>query len=109
DSNVLGPNNIAPVIPEGTAYPYAYISGDVAQGSGVVKRGFKTDWTLESRINDGIGALEALPSEMLTVALDTEEADVFGALTRDGKGANSVLAGGKIPNGTEVDPNAPVS
>lgn len=113
ESNVLagggGDLNAAPVIPEGTAYPYAYISGDVAEGSGVLKRGFKTDWTLESRINDGIGALEGLPTEMLDVALDTEESDVFGALLRDGKGTNSTLKGGVIPSGETVVANAPIS
>lgn len=113
ESNVLaggisGSGNVAPVIPEGTAYPYAYISGEVAQGAGVVKRGFKTDWTLESRINDGLGAIETLPSEMLSVALDTEEADVWGALITQ-KTALSTLDGGLIPTGDTVLPNAAFS
>lgn len=107
ESNVLGdgPNPVSPIVPEGSVYPYAYISGDVAQGASVVKRGFKTDWTLESRINDGLGAIEALPEEMRTVALDTEEADVFGALISQ-KTSASTLAGGPIPSGVTVDPNS---
>lgn len=111
-SSVLGgkdPRFGAPDIPEGTAYPYAYISGEVSQGAGVRKTGFKTDWTLESRINDGLGVLEALPSEMLEVALDTEEADVYGALTTQGTGAGSQLAGGLIPEGITVPANAAFS
>ena len=41
---------------------------------------------------------------MLNVALDTEEADVFGALLAGGKGFP--LAGGALPNGTSVAANA---
>lgn len=99
-SGVLGggvPNYGAPTVPEGTTYPYAYISGEVSEGAGVKKKGFKTDWTLEARINDGLGVLDRLPEEMLEVALDTEEADVFGALLTQGRGATSQLAGGPIP------------
>lgn len=96
----------APIIPEGSAYPYAYISGLTAEGGSVVKRGFKTDWTLESRINDALGAIEQLPSEMLEVSLDTEEADVFGALVAQ---ATTTLAGGTVPSGVVVPANAPFS
>lgn len=111
DSQVItevGGRNVAPIIPEGAAYPYAYISGEVAEGASVVKRGFKTDWTLESRINDGLGALENLPQEMESVALDTEEADVFGALIAQTP-AGSQLDGGLVPTGATVPPNAPFS
>lgn len=105
-SDVLSSHGAAPTIPEGTPYPYAYISGDVAQGAGLVKRGFKTDWTLESRINDGVRALDNLPAEMLAVSLDTEAADVWGALITSGKTPTSQLDGGTLPDGTVVAPNA---
>lgn len=111
DSNVLSEHGAAPVIPEGTAYPYAYISGEVAQGAGIQKRGFKTDWTLEARINDNLGAIERLPQEMLEVSLDTEEADVWGALVNQ-KTALSNLDGGTVPGGlgtVTVPANAPFS
>lgn len=101
-------HNAAPIVPEGTAYPYAYISGEATQGAGVVKRGFKTDWTLESRINDSLGAIERLPAEMLSVSLDTEEADVYGALISQTP-AGSALAGGVTPEGATVLPNAAFS
>lgn len=107
-SNVLSTRGGAPTIPEGAAYPYAYIAGDVTQGAGVTKKGFKTDWTLEARINDGLGAIEDLPGQMLEVALDTEEEEVFGALTTQVTAA-SELAGGDIPSGVTVAPNAPLS
>lgn len=108
-TGVLSPNGAAPVIPEGTAYPYAYISGEVAQGAGVVKRGFKTDWTLEARINDGLDSISRLPDEMLEVSLDTEAADVWGALVTGGKGVLSQLDGGTLPDGTVVTSNSPLT
>lgn len=92
ESNVLGAHGEAPVIPEGTAYPYAYISGEVAQGAGINKKGFKTDWTLEARINDGLNSLDRLPEEMLQVALDTESADVWGALTTQKTSASNFVS-----------------
>lgn len=108
-TQVLGAHGEAPIIPEGTAYPYAYRAGETVAGSGVVKRGFKTDWTLESRINDGLGALDSLPSDMLDVSLDTESADVWGALTTSGKSTTSQLAGGTVPTGATVTANAAFS
>jgi hypothetical protein len=109
ESNVLGEHGEAPVIPEGTAYPYAYIAGEVAQGTGVRKRGLKTDWTLESRINDGLAALDNLPSELLEVSLDTDEADVWGALVNQVTAA-SALDGGEVPGGLQaVAPNSALS
>lgn len=103
-TKVLGAHGEAPTIPEGSAYPYAYISGDVVQGSGVTKKGFKTDWTLESRINDGLGALDGLPEAMRQTSLDTEEAEVFNALLATPN--SSQLAGGTVPTGATVAANS---
>lgn len=101
-------NGAAPTIPEGTAYPYAYISGQVSEGAGVKKRGFQTDWTLESRINDGLAVLDELPNQMLEVSLDTEEADVWGAFRS--QGLNHPLEGGDVPMAQAAVPgNAPIS
>lgn len=108
DSQVLSSHGGAPTIPEGNIYPYAYIAGDVAMGASVTKKGFKTDWTLEARINDGMNSLDSLPSEMLQVSLDTEEEEVFGALTTQVP-VGSALAGGTVPTGATVPANAPFS
>lgn len=108
DSNVLSANGGAPTIPEGTEYPFAYISGETSQGAGVTKKGFKTDWTLESRINDNLGVIDALPSEMTQVALDTEEEEVYEALIGS-IGAANEIAGGEIPDGTTVTANPVLS
>lgn len=104
-SQVLGAHGEAPTIPEGTAYPYVYISGITEQSGGVTKKGFKTDWTLESRINDGMGVIDALPQMMLEASLDTEESEVFTPLAS----AGVALAGGTIPTGDTVVANAPLS
>lgn len=91
-TQVLDSHGAAPIIPEGTPYPYAYITGETTQGASVKKRGFKTDWTLEARINDGIGAIADLPSQMLQVSLDTEEADVWSALVNGKTSASNFVA-----------------
>lgn len=108
DSNVLSANGGAPTIPEGTDYPYAYITGETSEGAGVTKKGFKTDWTLEAQINDDLGVIDSLPTEMSSVALDTEEEEVLGALVAAMTSSND-LTGGTIPTGTTVAANAPLS
>ena len=114
-SNVLssganGTRQGAPEIPEGTAYPYAYITGQNAQGGAVTKKGLKTDWTLEARINDGLGVLDELPGELTEVALDTEEEEVFNALVPFVRAnASTQLDGGVVPGGGTVPANAPFS
>lgn len=107
ESNVLGAHGEAPVVPEGTPYPYAYIKGEVNQGGKLEKRGFKTDFTLESRINDSMGIIDALPQMMKDTSLDTEEAWVFSAIAN--LTSASDLAGGTVPTGATVLPNAAFS
>ena len=110
---VLGtgdPRWVAPRVPEGANYPYAYMEQEVNQQvGGIVKRGFKTGFTFEAFINDSIGFLQALPESMRTIALDTEEWEVFSALIT-GVTDTQQLNGGPIPDGTvTVVPNAPFS
>lgn len=106
DSNVLGAHGEAPTIPETVPYPYAYITGVTEQSAGVTKKGFKTDWTLEARINDGMAVLDELPRMMTEAALDTEESEVWTPLST----AGVALAGGAIPSSpTAVPANAPLS
>jgi len=105
---VLGagtPMHIAPVIPEGTAYPESTLAGEESLQGGIQKRGFKTSFTFEAFINDAIGWLQALPGEMLTVALDTEEYEVYTALTGS-VGAGQQLAAGTNPDGTAINANS---
>lgn len=105
---VIDPNDAAPVVPEGASYPYAHFQGEEALSTSLSKRGFKTDLTWESVINDTVGYLQALPSEMLRVALDTEEATVLTGLTNGVTNAQQ-LAGGTVPTGETVPANSPIS
>ena len=111
-SRVLSERGAAPTIAEGGNYPYAYITGQSNEGGKVGKRGFKTDWTLEARINDGLGVIDRLPEEMKLVALDTEEEEVMGALIgflHSARGNAITLAGGPIPGDRTVVANAKLS
>lgn len=102
---VLGEHGEAPTIPEAAPYPYVYITGQSEQSGSVTKKGFKTDWTLESRINDGMGVIDELPRMMLEASLDTEESEVFTPLST----AGVALAGGTVPTGATVPANAALS
>lgn len=103
---------VAPRIPEGANYPYAYLEQETNQQvGGIVKRGFKTGFTFEQFINDAVGFLQALPESMRGIALDTDEWEVFNALIT-GVTSSEQLDGGPIPFGDEtitVLPNAPIS
>lgn len=110
-AGVLGdgnPTHVAPVVPEGEPYPYAYLAGSESASGGVTKRGFKTDFTFEAFVNDPVGFIQALPGEMLQVALDTEEFVVYNALI-SGVGATEKLVGGVTADGTTVAANSPIS
>lgn len=108
---VLGkddPKHVAPVVPEGTAYPLAYMAGEYVEGGQLVKRGFTTDFTFEAFINDTVGFIRALPDNMRDVALDTEEFEVFSALLGGLKADNKLKAGGN-PDGSTVVADAALS
>lgn len=111
EDGVLGdgsPRHVAPTVPEGAPYPYSVMAGEESASAGVQKRGFKTAFTFEAFINDAIGFLRNLPNEMLQVALDTEEYEVFTALI-NGVDADQQLDAGTNPDGTQVPANAPLS
>lgn len=104
DDNALGdgdPRHVSPVVPEGVAYPYASLRGESYEGNSLVKRGFKVGLTWEALINDAVGFVRALPGEILNVALDTEEYEVYNALI-SGVGAAQKLQAGTNPDGTAV-------
>jgi hypothetical protein len=76
----VNPAGVMPVVPEAAPYPYATL-GEVESAYGrIKKRGFKVGWTWEARVNDGVGYFAQIPGEMLQVALDTEEWEVYQAL-----------------------------
>jgi hypothetical protein len=103
---------VAPRVPEGANYPYAYLEQESSQQvGGIVKRGFKTGFTFEAFINDSVGFLQALPESMRQIALDTDTWEVFNALVT-GVTSSEQLDGGPVPFGettVTVLPNAPIS
>jgi len=112
DEGTLGdgdPEFVSPNISEGSAYPYAYVSGEEGQGAGIKKAGFKTDFTFEAFHSDPLGFIQALPGLMLDAALNREEYDVYSALT-GGVGASQQLQAATIAEtGETVVANAPLS
>ena len=112
NDGVLGdgdPTHVAPVVPEGSAYPESTMSGEEGQTANIVKRGFKTAWTMEAFHEDPVGFIEAFPQEMLRVALDTEEYEVYGALIDNLTAAQQLQAGTVAETGDTVAANAALS
>lgn len=95
------PRHISPIVPEGIEYPYATLRGESYEGNSLVKRGFKVGLTWEALINDAVGFVRALPDEILRVALDTEEYEVYNALIA-GVGADEQLEAATNPDGSTV-------
>lgn len=91
------PAGIAPVVAETETYPYATLGEVEASYGRLKKRGFKVGWTWEARVNDGVGFFAQIPGEMLNVALDTEEYEVYQALLSTQ--ASRQLTGGTIYDG----------
>lgn len=103
------PEGIAPVVAEAAPYPYAVLGEQESDYGAVMKRGFKTGYTFEARINDrGTDFFGQLPGEMLQTMLDTEEWLVYDALIT-GTTAASQLQGGTTYTGATVLPNATLS
>ncbi|MCK9599208.1 MAG: hypothetical protein M0R66_02535 [Candidatus Omnitrophica bacterium] len=95
-----------PRVPEATPYPYTTITGREAFYAKIAKSGAKFGFTWESRINDIEGVYDNIPNDLLQLALDTEEREVFEALTT---GATTEMTGGTLPDGTVIPINAPIS
>lgn len=92
-----------PRIPEAAPYPYITLSGQEAYYSGVNKNGAAFGKTWESNINDVEDFYGNVPAELVQLALDTEEREVYDALIN---GTTAELATQTLPDGTTTDPNA---
>lgn len=102
------PRHISPVVPEGIEYPYAMLRGESYEGNALVKRGFKVGLTWEALINDAVGFVRALPDEILRVALDTEEYEVYNALI-SGVGSAQKIKAATNPDGSTVVADNPLT
>lgn len=95
-----------PVVPEATSYPYVTVTGQEAFYSKLQKLGAKFGFTWESNVNDIVGFFEQIPGELVQLALDTEEREVYEALIN---GTTAELASQTLPDGTVTVANDVIS
>lgn len=95
----------APRVPQGTPYPEVTISGVESAYAKLAKRGNRINWDFEDFINDTIGVLDGIPSELRDVALETEWQEVGEALVKATTKAGSVT----LPDATVVPTDAAIS
>lgn len=98
-------------VDEAAPYPYVTVTGKEAFYQKLAKNGAKFGITWEALVNDPAGVWTQMPGELLELALDTEEAEVYDALIQGvaAAGASVQLAGGTLPDGTIVKPNSKLS
>lgn len=93
-------------IPEGAPYPAVVTNkGQEATHTGMHKNGFKFKFTWEAAVADTVGFFSNLPQDLLTVALDTENAEVYDALI-NGVTDNADMEAYTLPDGTVVPAHA---
>ena len=95
----------APRVPQGQPYPVATITGIESAYSKLAKNGLRVNWDFEDFINDTIGVLDGIPTELQTIALQTEWREVGDALLM----ATTPLAATKLPDNTQMPINAAIS
>lgn len=96
-------------VPEAAPYPQVTLSGQEAMNKGIHKNGFRFAFTWESNINDLAGFFGNLPGELLQVAVDTEESEVYDALINGVDKVGRALQGGTLPDESVVTPNSPLT
>lgn len=103
-------HQIAPLVAENDTYQYAFGYTQEDAVLQVLKRGFKTGFSLEKWVNqDLFRLLTRFPQDMLNVGVKTDAYVVYRALTQ-GVTAASQLIGGTAPiTGATVPVNAPAS
>ena len=95
----------APRVPQGSPYPVATIAGRESAYGKLQKRGLRVNWDFEDFVNDTIGVLDGIPSELATIALQTEWREVGDALLN----ATTQLDSQTLPEGVVEPANATVS
>lgn len=99
-------NGGLPTVPEAAPYPYVTISGQEAFYSKLKKLGAKFGFTWEANVNDIVSFFEQIPNELVQLALDTEEREVYDALIN---GTTNDLEAQELPDGNTTAPNAALS
>lgn len=92
-----------PRVPEATPYPYVTVTGQEAFYAKLDKLGAKFGFTFESNVNDIAGFFAQIPGELVELALDAEEREVYDALVNGTTNATEAIT---LPDGTAVPANA---
>lgn len=98
----IEPDGAAAVVPQGTPYPEVTISGVESAYAKLQKRGARISWDFEDFINDTLGMLDGIPSELQAVALETEWQEVGDALIKATQKQGGTIT---LPDGTTTVPN----
>lgn len=99
-------NGGLPTVPEAAPYPYTTVTGQEAFYAKLSKLGAKFGFSWEAGIQDVVGFFESIPGELVQLALDAEEREVYSALIN---GTTAELATQTLPDGSTTDPNAAIS
>lgn len=94
------------VVPEGSPYPHVTVTGQEAFYAKLRKLGAKFGFTFEASVSDIVGFFQAIPTELVELALDAEEREVYDALNN---GTTTELGTVTLPDGTVVPPNSPLT
>src|SRR5690554_1593895 len=92
-----------PRVPEAAPYPYVTVTGQEAFYTKLAKLGTKFGFTFESNVNDVAGFFSQIPNELVQLALDAEEREVYDALVN---GTTNDTESVTLPDGTVVPANA---
>lgn len=95
----------APRVGQGQPFPILSVTGVESAYAKIAKRGNRINWDFEDFINDAIGILDGMPSELRDIALQTEWSEIGDALVA----ASTALPAVTLPDGTVVPTNAPAS
>lgn len=93
-------------VPEASPYPYVTVKGQEAFYQKLSKFGAKFGFTWESTRQDVTGFFEQMPAQLVELALDTEEREVYQALIN---GTTATLASQTLPSGTVTQANGRIS
>lgn len=95
----------ARIVPQGQPYPVVSVTGVESAYAKLQKRGTRVNWDFEDFVNDIVGVLDGIPTELRDIALETEWNEVGDALISATTSSGAVT----LPDGTAVPTNAPVS
>lgn len=95
----------APRVPQGQPFPEVTITGVESAYGKLAKRGNRFNWDFEDFINDTIGVLDGIPSELRDVALETEWQEVGEALIKATTKSGAVT----MPDATVIPTDAKIS